>query len=98
MLTPTFENVAGGKYKIDNFVVSGSGDGQTVIQALDNKGAVVGVYYWYNEFDDGSTVWPAGWFEFGGEVPAGITLNPGDCVIFNNDEAGTVNATFPSAL
>ena len=88
MLTPSFKNITAAAYPIDNFVVKGATDGMTTIQVLGSRGQVVGSYYWYNEFVDGDTVYPAGWFDFSGAEPANISLNPGEAVFFYTDETG----------
>lgn len=88
MITPSFKNIAGETYPIDNFVVKGATDGKTNIQVLDSDGKVVGDYYWYNEFVDGDTTYPAGWFDASGAEPADIQLNPGEAVFFYSEESG----------
>ena len=88
MATPTFKNVTTANYPIDNFTVQGATDGKTTIQVLDTAGQVAGTYYWYNEFTDGTTTYPAGWFDFAGVEPAGVSLAPGEAVFFNTDESG----------
>ena len=97
MATPTFKNVTTENYPIDNFTVQGATDGKTTIQVLDTDGQVDGTYYWYNEFVDGATTYPAGWFDALGVEPANIELAPGVGVFFNTDETG-VKVTVPSAL
>ncbi len=82
---------------VDQMTVNGSGDGVTTIQQLNAAGQVAGMYYWYNEFQDGDTLYPAGWFDVSGSTPAGISLNPGDAVLFNTDETG-VSMTIPAAI
>ena len=70
---------------------------KTTIQVFDSEGQVDGTYYWYNEFVDGATTYPAGWFDALGVEPANIELAPGVGVFFNTDETG-VKVTVPSAL
>ena len=88
MATPTFKNITSANYPIDNFTVQGATDGMTTIQVLDADGQVDGMYYWYNEFVDGTTTYPAGWFDFSGATPADISLAPGEAVFFYTEEAG----------
>ena len=66
---------------------------------MDAAGNWVGQYYWYNEFTDPSTgtTYPAGWFDFNGVEPAGITLQPGEAVFFYTDQ-DNVSVSIPSAL
>ena len=91
MVTPTFANIDGSEYNIDNLVVEGAPDTMADIQVMSSEGRWVGQYYWYNEFTDPGTgtVYPAGWFDFNGVEPANITLKPGDSVFFstNQDDA-----------
>ena len=84
MATPTFKNMSDEEYPIDNFVVQGASDAKTVIQVLDTDGQVSGTYYWYNAFGE----YPAGWFDFSGLTPAGITLKSGEGVFFYTSESG----------
>ena len=88
MKTPTFKNVSTANYPIDSFTVQGATDGVTTIQVLDTAGQMAGIYYWYNEFIDGTTTYPAGWFDASGAVPAEIELAPGEAVFFNTNEEG----------
>lgn len=88
MATPTFKNVTTEAYPIDNFTVQNATDGKTTIQVLDTDGQVDGTYYWYNEFVDGATTYPAGWFDALGVEPAGVSLAPGEAVFFNTTESG----------
>ena len=99
MVTPTFVTVDGAQYNIDDFVVSGAPDTMANICVMNAAGDWVGQYYWYNEFTDPGTgtVYPAGWFDFNGVEPAGITLQPGDAVFFSTNQNG-VKVTIPSAL
>ena len=97
MATPTFKNVTTENYPIDNFTVQGATDGMTTIQVLDSDGQVDGMYYWYNEFVDGDTTYPAGWFDSTGATPADISLAPGEAVFFYSEESN-VTAKVPSAL
>ena len=78
---------------IDKVEVKGATDALTSIQVLNELGGVKGTYYWYNAFGD----YPAGWFLMGGLDPAGISLEPGDAVLFYSDEQG-VTATVLAAL
>ena len=82
---------------IDSVTVAGATDGKTSIQILDEDGLTEATYYWFNEFVDGNTTYPAGWFDFSGATPAEISLDPGQAVFFYSEEAG-VTATIPSAL
>ena len=86
--TPTFVNTDGTAYAIDNFVVKNANDGMTTIQVVGTDGQVAGTYYWYNEFNDNGTIYPAGWFDVSGLIPAEVTLAAGDAVFFNTDESG----------
>ena len=88
MLTPCFRNLTSEAYPINDFVVQNATDAKTSIQVLDEKGQVKGTYYWYNELVDGATTYEAGWFEFGGDTPANISLKPGEAVFFYTDEDG----------
>ena len=90
MITPTFVNVAGGEYDIDNLQVVGVDDTGANIQVMDAAGAWTGMYYWFNEFTDPDTgtVFPAGWMDFDGTASSGVTLKPGDAVFFNTSTEG----------
>lgn len=79
--------------EIDDVVVNGATDAATTIQVLDTAGQSVGTYYWYNEYEG----LPAGWFDALGNDPAGITLAPGESLLFNSNETG-VTVTIPSAI
>ena len=78
---------------IDKFTVQNSADAMTTIQVLDAQGQNNGTYFWYNAFED----LPAGWTDASGLEPAGISLKPGESLLFNTDETG-VTATIPGAL
>ena len=82
---------------IDDFTVTGATDAKTTIQVFGTDGQVTGTYYWYNEFDDNGTIYPAGWFDVSGLEPAGVTLAPGEGVFFNTRESG-VSVAIPAAL
>ena len=82
---------------IDSLEVRGATDGLTSIQVMNAAGKWTGTYYWYNELVDGDVTYPAGWFDFAGETPADITLQPGDAVFFYTEETG-VQAVIPAAL
>ena len=90
MVTPTFTNVGGGEYAIDDLQVVGVEDTKANIQVMNAAGAWTGMYYWFNEFTDpeSGTVYPAGWMDFDGTEPAGVTLKPGDAVFFNTSVGG----------
>ena len=85
------------KINVDSMSIGNATDGKTTIQVLDEKGLVSGSYYWYNEFQDGAEVYPAGWFDVTGLESAGLELNPGDSVLFYTDESG-VTVSVPSAI
>ena len=88
MQTPSFEAIGDTAYAIDNFAVNGVGDGAAEIQVMNAAGSWIGDYFWFNEFDDGTTVYPAGWFDATGTTPADIALNPGDGVFFFTGQEG----------
>ncbi len=83
-MTPSFKNTNAADYPIDSFEVKGATDAKTTIQILDSEGQVTGMYYWYNAFGE----YPAGWFDAGGTIPAGISLKPGEAAFFNTSETG----------
>ena len=97
VITPSFEEVSGGEYNIDDLKVIGVPDTMANIQTMNAAGEWTGMYFWYNEFDDGTTVYPAGWFDIDGVEPAGITLQAGDAVFFSTDQDGA-SVTIPGAL
>ena len=84
MVTPTFVNVGGGNYNIDDFQVVGVDDTKADIQVMSADGSWTGWYFWFNAYGD----LPAGWFDFDGAEPANITLKPGDAVFFNTSVEG----------
>ena len=89
MVTPTFTNVSGGEYDIDDLQVVGVEDTGANIQVMNASGGWTGIYFWYNEFtDEGGTTYPAGWMDINGEQSAEITLKPGDAVFFNTSATG----------
>ena len=88
MVTPSFKNLATESYPIDKFTVQGATDGMTSIQVLDENGLTKGMYYWYNEFVDGDTTYPAGWFDALGVESANISLESGVAVFFYTEESG----------
>ena len=88
MVTPTFVNVGGSEYNIDDFQVIGVDDTKANIQVMNAEGQWTGMYYWYNAYTDGDTTLPAGWFDFDGLVPADVSLKPGDAVFFNTSVEG----------
>ena len=97
MQTPSFEAIGEDSYDIDNFVVNGVGDTEAEIQVMNAAGSWVGDYFWFNEFNDGTTVYPAGWFNLSGEVAADLTLQPGDSVLLYTNISGA-KVVVPSAL
>ena len=84
MITPCFEVVGGGNYAIDNFVVEGVDDGDATVQVVNADGSWSTQGFWLNEYIDGDTVYPAGWFtDASGAYSAEINLKPGQAVFFN---------------
>jgi hypothetical protein len=77
--------------------IIGVGDGEAEIQVMNAAGSWVGDYFWYNEFTDGTTTYPAGWFELGGETAADLTLQPGDSVLYYTNISGA-KVVVPSVL
>ena len=84
MITPSFKNITGEDYPLDNFIVKGADDAMASVQVLDANGQVVGDYYWFNAFDE----YPAGWFDMSGAESAGISLKPGEAVLFYTKQEG----------
>ena len=84
MVTPTFVNVSGGEYNIDDLQVVGVDDTYADIQVMNSEGQWTGWYFWFNAYGD----LPAGWFDDTGTTPADITLKPGDAVFFNTSVEG----------
>ena len=74
----------------------GEGDatGGENIQILDNGGATDGMYYWTSEADDAGFV---GWANEDGDAPANFTLDPGQGILIDIGNSGTL-ITVPSAL
>lgn len=94
MVTPTFVNVDGTEYNIDDLKVNGAPDTMANICVMNASGDWVGQYYWYNEAVYEGVTYPAGWFDIDGVEPAGVTLRPGDAVYFYTNQDG---ATIQSA-
>ena len=89
IVTPCFENVDGEPYAIDKFTVNGVSDGDATVQSMNADGSWGTMGVWLNEFVDGDTVYPAGWFtDISGVTPADITLKPGAAVMFSTTATG----------
>ena len=98
IVTPCFENVDGEPYAIDKFTVNGVSDGDATVQSMNADGSWGTMGVWLNEFVDGDTVYPAGWFtDISGATAAEITLTPGQSVMFSTTAIGA-KAFIPSAL
>ncbi|MBO5643442.1 MAG: hypothetical protein J6S51_05515 [Kiritimatiellae bacterium] len=83
MITPCFEVVGGGNYAIDSLVVEGVDDGDASVQVVNADGSWGTMGVWLNEYVDGDTVYPAGWFtDASGAESANIALEPGQAVFF----------------
>jgi hypothetical protein len=90
LLTPTFENVGGGKYNLQNLVANNADNlGDATIQVMDIKTGMFGdVYYWWPADPSDPVTYPAGWFSgSGAELPA-VELNPGEAIFFSTKKAG----------
>ena len=94
MVTPSFVNVDGTDYNIDNFLLNGVADGNATVQVVNPDGSWGTQGFWFNAYGD----LPAGWFADSlGTTPADITLAPGQSVFFyTTDTAAEV--VIPSAL
>ena len=82
MVSPSFVNVDGNDYNIDNLLLTGVDDRNATVQVVNADGSWGTQGFWFNEFVDGEDVYPAGWFLADGETPANITLKPGESVFF----------------
>lgn len=78
MVTPTFEQIGSETYDIVGFSVNGVEDMMATVQAVNTDGSWGQMAFWFNAFDE----YPAGWFDESGEVPAEISLKPGQAVWF----------------
>ena len=80
MITPCFETVGGGNYPIDNLIIEGASDDDSVTVQVVNPDGTWGINgVWLNAFED----YPAGWFtDSSGEESADIRLKPGQAVFF----------------
>ena len=97
MVSPSFVNVDGNDYNIDNLLLTGVDDRNATVQVVNADGSWGTQGFWFNEFVDGEDVYPAGWFLADGETPANITLKAGESVFFYTT-ATAGKATIPSAL
>ena len=85
MVTPSFVNVDGTDYNIDNFLLNGVADGNATVQVVNPDGSWGTQGFWFNAYGD----LPAGWFADSlGTTPAGITLKPGQAVFFYTTDSG----------
>lgn len=91
MITPTFVNVSGGDYAIDNLILIGVDDTKATVQVVNKDGTWGTRGVWFNAYEE----LPAGWFtDASGETPADIMLEPGQAVFFKTTEKG---ASFQTA-
>ena len=101
MLTPTFVNVAGGEYDINQFQILGATkDKKADIQVLDENGIWIGAkhYYWFLEYTDKHGVtYPAGWYNYAGSKMSEDTLEPGD-TLYLTVSAENLKLVIPGAL
>jgi hypothetical protein len=94
MITPTFINVDGTDYNIDNFLLNNVEDCDANLQVVNADGSWGTMCFWFNAFGD----LPAGWFaDADGTIPAGITLQPGQSVFFYTKASGA-KVSIPSAI
>ena len=86
------------KINADKLSISGSTDGYTTIQVMNEDGAWGTQGFWYNEMTgvDGK-VYPAGWYDQMGNDLVDITLTPGQAVWLEAKEEG-VKVSIPSGL
>ena len=83
---------------IDSITLTGVSDGDATVQIVNADGSWGTKGVWLNEYVDGNTVYPAGWFtDASGATAAEITLTPGQSVFFNTGATGA-KASIPSAL
>ena len=80
---------------IDQVEVLNATDGMTSVQVMNSEGRWTGTYYWFNAVPEMDL--PAGWFDVNGEIPAGITLQPGDSIFFYTEE-NNIKAVIPPAI
>ena len=94
MITPSFVNVDGTDYKIDDFLLNNVADCDANLQVVNADGSWGTMCFWFNAFGN----LPAGWFaDADGTIPAGITLQPGQSVFFYTKASGA-KVVIPSAL
>lgn len=83
MVTPSFVNVDGTDYAIDNLTLIGVNDMDASVQVVNEDGSWGTQGFWLNEAEYDGVVYPAGWFtDASGETAANITLKPGQAVFF----------------
>ena len=79
MITPSFVNVDGTDYAIDNFLLNGVADCDATVQVVNSDGSWGANGVWFNAYED----LPAGWFtDMTGMTAANISLKPGQAVFF----------------
>ena len=86
MITPTFQNVDGSEYKLQDIVVVGdnvTGDGDVVIQIMSDQGEWIGEYDWFTVDGWGSE--KDGWYSAGDEEDADVTLKSGQAILVSCD-------------
>ena len=94
MITPSFVNVDGSDYAIDNFLLNGVADCDATVQVVNPDGSWGANGVWFNEYEG----LPSGWFtDATGLTSAAITLEPGQSVFFYTKASGA-KAVLPSAL
>lgn len=82
----------------DRLSVSGTEDGTTTIQVLNDDGSWGTQGFWFNEASVDGVTYPAGWYtDMSGSESANITLSPGRAVWFETKGDGTT-VTIPSGL
>ena len=85
MITPSFVNVDGSDYAIDNFLLNGVADCDATVQVVNPDGSWGANGVWFNEYE-GLT---AGWFtDATGLTAADISLKPGQAVFFYTKATG----------
>ena len=95
MITPTFVNVDNTDFKIDDLTLQGVPDTMASVQIVNADGTWGTMGVWLNEFVDGDTVYPAGWFtDASGVTAADIKLKPGQALFF---ETSSETAAYQTA-
>ena len=89
MVTPSFVNVDGTDYAIDNLLLNGVADCDANVQVVNADGTWGAMGIWFNEATIDGVTYPAGWFtDMTGATPADIKLKPGQAVFFYTTASG----------